>query len=132
MNPWVFILLVGAAAVFGLDLLIRRKKWQNNTRGEKISLIIHMFSIGPHAFLSGLGMLWGLAAGSPETAFGQILYDVTLVLAGFYFIPAIAAAILPFVFRKMGKIKASIWTTVIALLYIIVVLTVNTLAGSFL
>lgn len=83
MNPWVFILLVGAAAVFGLDLLIRRKKWQNNSRGEKISLIIHMFSIGPHAFLSGLGMLWGLAAGSPETAFGQILYDVTLVLPDF-------------------------------------------------
>jgi hypothetical protein len=53
-------------------------------------------------------------------------------MAGFYFVVAIAAAILPFVFRKMGKIKASIWTNVIALLYIIVLLTVNTLAGSFL
>ena len=36
MNPWVMILLVMAGAVFGLDYLIRRKKWKDNTKRVKV------------------------------------------------------------------------------------------------
>ena len=132
MNPWVSILLVTAGAVFGLDYLLRRKKWKDNSKSEKISLLVNMFSVGVYIFLSALGMLWGIVAYSPETALGEMLYDATLMLGGTYFIVAIAAVILTFIFRKMGKIKASIWTNVIAFAYIAVVLTVNSLAGKIL
>ena len=132
MNPWIIILFAMAGAVFGLDYLLRRKKWKDNEKAEKISLIVHMFCAGPYIFLSALGMLWGITSGDAETAFGKILCDVTLVMAGIYFIIAIAATILSFVFRKKGKVKASIWTNVIAFAYIAVVLTVNYLAGKLL
>ena len=132
MNPWLIILFVTAGTVFGLDYLFRRKKWKDNSREEKISLIVNMFSVGPYIFLSVLGMLWGIVAYSPETAFGEILYEATLMLGQVYFIVAVAAVILSFVFRKMGKIKASIWTNVIAFAYIAVVLTVNYFAGKIL
>ena len=132
MNPWVIILFVTAGVVFGLDYLIRRKKWKDNSQEEKISLIINMFSVGPYIFLSALGMLWGITSNSPETAFGEVLYDATLMMGGVYFIVAAAAVILSFVFRKRGKIKASIWTNVIAFAYIAVVLTVNYFAGKIL
>ena len=132
MNPWVIIFFVTAGVVFGLDYLFRRKKWKGNSQEEKISLIVNMFSVGPYIFLSALGMLWGITSNSPETAFGEVLYDATLMMGGVYFIVAAAAVILSFVFRKRGKIKASIWTNVIAFAYIAVVLTVNYLAGKIL
>ena len=130
MNPWLIILLAMAGIVFGLDYLLRRKKWKVNSKAEKISLIVHMLSVGPYVFLSVLGMLWGIASGSPETAFGELLNNVTLFMAGIYYIVAIAAVILSFVFRKKGKVKASIWVNIIALLYIVVVLGLNTIAGK--
>ena len=99
MNPWVIILFVTAGVVFGLDYLFRRKKWKDNSQEEKISLIVNMFSVGPYIFLSALGMLWGITSNSPETAFGEVLYDATLMMGGVYFIVAAAAVILSFVFR---------------------------------
>ena len=132
MNIWITLLLIAAAIVFGLDLLIRRKAWKNNSKEEKISLLVNMFSVGPYLFLSGLGRLWGIVPESPETGFGKVLYDVTLVMGGTYFIIAAAAAILSLIFRKKGIVKASIWINVIALVYIVVVLGVNTLAGKLL
>ena len=132
MNPWIVILLVAAGAVFGLDYLVRRKKWKENSKAEKISLLVNMFSVGPYMFLSALGMLWGIVGGAPQTAFGQMLYDVTMTMAGLFFAVAIAAVILSFIFRKIGKIKASIWVNAIALLYIVVALGVNSLAEKLL
>ena len=132
MNPWIIISFVAAAGVFGLDFLLRRKKWKDNSRAEKLSLLVNMFSVGPHAFLSALGVLWGIVPVTPKTALGQTLYDVTLMMGGIYFIIAIAAVVLSFVFRKTGKIKASIWIHVIAFLYIAAVLAVNSLASKVL
>ena len=125
------IMFVMAGIVFGLDYLFRRKKWNDNTKQEKISLLINMFSVGPYIFLSALGMLWGIVSGSAETAFGETLNDATLVIAGVYFIVAIVAVIMSFILRKTGKIKVSIWINVIALLYIVAVFGVNYLAGEF-
>ena len=95
-------------------------------------MIVNMFSVGPYIFLSIFGMLWGIVPGSPETAFGETLYDTTIMMGSIYFIVAFAAVILSFVFRKIGKAKASIWTNVIAFMYIAVVLAVNSLAGEIL
>lgn len=132
MNPWLVILLLMAAAVFGLDRLIRKKKWAENTKEEKVSLLVNMFSVGVYAFASVVGMLWGLAAGGAESVIGEVISEVTYWMAGTYFIVALVAVVLSFVLRAAGKAKASTWTNIIALLYIVVVLTVNTLAGAFL
>ena len=132
MYPWIILALISAAVVFFIDLLIRRKKPKENTRAEKVSLIVHMVVGGPYMFLSGLGMLWGITGSSAETAFGEVLYDVTIVMGGIFFIIAACAMIVSFILRKIGKIKASIWIHVIALAYIITVLTVNYLAGILL
>ena len=132
MNPWIIILLVAAGVVFGLDYLLRRKAWHNNSKEEKISLLVNMFSAGPYVFLSGVSLLWGIVPGSPETALGEVLCDVTLMMGGTYFVVAAAATSLSLVFRKKGRVKASIWVNVIALAYIVTVLAVNSLAGKIL
>lgn len=132
MNPWIIILFTMAVIVFGIDFLLRRKKWKDNSKGEKISLIVNMFSVGPYIFLSILGMLWGIVPGSPDTSFGEILYDVTLMMSGAYFLVAGAAVILSLAFRKSGKTKASIWVNVIAFLYIAAVLAINSFASKVL
>ena len=132
MNPWIMILFAMAGLVFCLDYLVRRKKWKDNSKAEKISLLVNMFSVGPYAFLSALGTLWGIVPVTPKTALGQTLYDATLIMGGIYFIIAIAAVVLSLVFRKTGKIKATIWINVIAFLYMAAVLAVNSLAGNML
>ena len=132
MNPWIMITLVMAGIVFGLDYLFRKKKWKENSKGDKISLLINMFSAGPYVFLSALGMLWGIVPNSPETALGEVLYDATLMMGGIYFVIAIATVITSLILRKKEKTKASIWVNVIAFAYIAVVLTVNSLVGKIL
>ena len=52
MNPWLVILAIAAGIVFGLDYLFRRKKWKDNSKSEKISLLINMFSVGVYFFMS--------------------------------------------------------------------------------
>ena len=132
MNPWVIILFTMAVIVFGVDFLLRRKKWKENSKEEKISLIVNMFSVGPYIFLSILGMLWGIVPGSPDTSFGEILYDAMLMMSGTYFLVAGAAVILSLAFRKSGKTKASIWVNVIAFLTIAAVLAINSFASKVL
>ena len=132
MNPWLIIAVIGAGIVFLLDYLLRRKKWADNTKTERTSLIVHMVSVPLYVFLSIFGLLWGIVAYSPDTAFGEALYDVTMTLGGYYWIAAAAAAIGSFVFRKIGKPKASIWINVIAFAYMAVLLGANSIAGKLL
>ncbi len=132
MNPWIIIILAAAGVVFGIDYLLRKKKWKENTKKEKISLLVNMFSAGPYIFISALGMLWGIVAENPETALGQVLYDATLMMAGYYFVVAGAAAVSSLILRKKEKTNLSIWVNIIALAYITVVLAVNSLVGEIL
>ena len=132
MNPWIIIVLVTASFVFVIDYLLRKKKWKDNSKEEKISLLINMFSVGPHIFLSALGLLWGIVAGSPDTAFGVMLHKATLTMGTAYFAVAAVVVIMSLIFRKKGRIKASIWANIIAFAYITVVLIVNSLADKML
>ena len=91
-----------------------------------------MFSVEPYIFLSALGMLWGIVAYNPETVFGKMIYDVTLMMGTTYFIVAFIIVILSLFLRKKGKVKASIWLNVVALLYILIVLTLNSFVGKVL
>ena len=132
MNPWIIITLAAAGVVFGIDYLLRKKKWKENSKKEKISLLVNMFSAGPYIFISALGMLWGIVAKNPETAFGKAIYDATLMMAGYYFVVAVAAAVSSLILRKKEKTKLSILVNIIALAYITVVLTVNSFVGEIL
>lgn len=129
MNPWIIIALVGAVIVFLLDLALRRKKWNMNTTKEKISLVIHMIFVTLYLFSSVLGMFLGIVGASPDTVFGQKLYDITLLMANYIWIVAIFSTITSFILRKKGKTKASILTNLLTLAYIIIVFVVNHLAG---
>ena len=132
MEIWIIVGLPIAGVVFLIDYLLRRKKWNENTSEEQASLIVNMISGIPYLFFSAFGMLMGIAGSGAETAIGQVIYDVTLVLAGIYFIIAIAAIVATLILRKIGKIKASIWINVAALAYIVVVAFVKYLTGILL
>ena len=132
MNPWIMITLVSAGIVFGIDYLLRKKNWKNNTKGEKISLLVNMFSVGPYAFLSVVGLLWWIVSNSSKTALGEVVYNVTLMMGSIYFVIAIVAVIVSLILRKYGKIKASIWANAISLAYIVLVLFANYLVGIIL
>ena len=125
MNPWISLLLIGAVIVFLLDFVFRRKKWKSNTKTEKVSLLLNMVFVGIYLFASALGMLWGIAGGGADTAFGQVVYDVTLVMLGFNWLVALIATIGSFILRKKGKIKASIWINVIGLGYMIILFVIS-------
>ena len=125
MNPWIVILLIGAAIVFLLDYIFRRKKWNGNTKAEKISLLLNMFFVGIYLFASALGLFWGITGCGADTAFGQGLYDVTLVMLGFNWLIALIATIGSFILRKKEKIKASIWINVICLGYMIILFVIS-------
>ena len=132
MEIWIIMGLPVAAAVLLVDYLLRRKKWKENTRGEKVSLIVNMASSVPHMFLSAYGMLLGITGYGAETAVGRVLEEVALTLAGVYFAVAVVAMIGALILRKMGKAQASIWINVIAFVYIVLMAVVYYLAGTFL
>ena len=132
MHIWIIILFATAAGMFGLDYLFRRKKWADNSKAEKISLLVNMLSVAPYIYLSMVGMLWGIVTYAPETSLGEIIYDVTLRMASIYFIIAVIAVILSFALRIKDKNKASVGTNIIALLYIVVILALNLFAGKLL
>ena len=125
MVLWSVICLMPAGIVLLLDYLFRRKKWEDNTNEEKISLIVNMIAAGVHLYLSIWGVFWPLIRVRPETAFGNTLFNTTLILAITYFIVAIVVTITAPILRKTGKIKASIWINIIALVYISLVLLVS-------
>lgn len=85
-----------------------------------------MIFVGIYLFASAIGLLWGITGGA-DTAFGQGLYDVTLVLLSFNWLVAIIATIGSFVLRKKGKIKASILINVIGLGYMIILFAISCL-----
>jgi len=127
MNPWIIILLVGAVIVFLLDFIFRRKKWKSNSKTEKVSLLINMVFVGIYLFASGLGLLWGITGSGADTALGQTLYDVTLVMLGLNWVVALVATIGSFILRKKGKIKASIRINVIGLGYMVILFAISCL-----
>ena len=132
MEIWIIITLIMAGIVFGIDYLLRRKKWKDNSNIELFSLLVNMFSVGPYCFLSMLGMLWGLVDYRPESDFGSLIYEATLSMGGTYFIVAFGVIIMTFILRKIGKDKISIVINVIALVYIVLVLAINCLVAQIL
>ena len=132
MEIWIIITLIMAGIVFGIDYLLRRKKWKDNSNIELFSLLVNMFSVGPYCFLSMLGMLWGLVDYRPESDFGSLIYDITLKMAGIYFIIAFVVVIVSFILRIIGKNKISILINIIAFVYILLVLAINCLVSQIL
>ncbi len=128
MTIWIIIGAPFAGIIFLIDYLLRRKKWKDNTTGEKASLIVNMVSVVPHMILSAFGLFLGLTGNGNKAFLADLVYNITLYMAGSYFLVALGAVIGALILRKMGKIKASIWINVITIAYIVVVSLVNYLA----
>jgi hypothetical protein len=114
-----------------LDFVFRRKKWTDNTKPEKISLILNMLLVSIYIFGSFLGLLWGVTDSGADTAFGEVLYDVTLVILSFNWLIGVVATIGAFILRKLGKTKASIWINVLSLGYMVLLFVINSLTEFF-
>ena len=118
-------IIVGRSNCIFIRLHFQKKKWKGNTKTEKVSLLLNMILVGIYLFASGLGLLWGITGSGADTAFGQIVYDVTLVMLGFNWLIALIATIGSFILRKIGKIKASILINVIGLGYMVILFVIN-------
>ena len=131
MEIWLILTLICSGIVFLLDFVFRRKKWTDNTKPEKISLILNMLLVSIYIFGSFLGLLWGVTGSGADTAFGEVLYDVTLVILSFNWLIGIVATIGAFILRKLGKTKASIWINVLSLGYMVLLFVINSLTEFF-
>lgn len=131
MEIWLILTLICSGIVFLLDFVFRRKKWTDNTKPEKISLILNMLLVSIYIFGSFLGLLWGVTGSGADTAFGEVLYDVTLVILSFNWLIGIVATIGAFILRKLGKTKASIWINVLSLGYMVLLFVINCLTEFF-
>ena len=125
MNIWIILGLIGAGIVFVMDYILRRKKWKENTKAEKTSLIISMCSAVVYLFAAGLGLLWGITGCGAESAIGQVIYDVTIIMAGLHGLVGLVTFIATFILRKKGKVKASIMSNIIAVIYMVLVFAIN-------
>ena len=132
MEVWIMLGLPIAGIIFLIDYWLRRKKWKDNTKEEKISLVVNMASVVPNLIFSAFGILMGIVGSGTKTPVGKVIAEVTLVLAGFYFVVAIAATIGSLILRKKGKNKASVWINVAAFAYIVLMAFAYYLVGVLL
>ena len=132
MESWFILSAPLVGLILLLDFLLRKKKWRENTAGEKVSLLINLIAIAPYMVLSAYGILMGITGCGAETELGLIVYDVTLYMASAYVLVALGAVVVAFLLRLFGKVKASIWIHAAAIGYIVVLSVVNYLASTFL
>lgn len=106
MYPWIILGLFLAGLYYLVDRLVRRKKWKNNTKQEKASLIISMVCLPVYAFFSALGALIGIVAGGSSPA-AELLWMASVVVGGLFWMAALGITVASLVLRKRGKLRAS-------------------------
>ena len=118
MEIWLLLIALAAALMFGIDFLLRRKRWKKNTREEKQSLLVSLACLPAYVFLSVLGMLLGIAAPTAETVYGGLLFDMAVMTGRFIWVVSIAAFVLGLVLRKRGNPRGSKLAQLAAMGYI--------------
>lgn len=119
---WLYLGAFAALVVFGLDFLLRRKKWSANTAEEKASLILGMVLLPVYLFCSALGLFLGITGSGADTAIGELMYTISLPLGTFIFVPSAFATVGSIIFRKKGKARAAKIVHFVALGYIVLVM----------
>jgi len=120
MEIWLLMFIVVILLLFGVDFLLRRKKWRENTKQEKQSLLIGAACVPAYELLSVLGIFLSIAAPTAETELGGWLFDAAVMTGRFIWIVSLAAVILGLFLRKRGNPQASKLAQLAAMGYIAV------------
>lgn len=121
---WMVPALFYAAVVFLLDFLVRRKRWKENTKQQKTSLILTLVFAFPFVFLSFLGLFMGIEGTSSTNPVAVFLNKAAITGGLAIWAVCLGATIASVILRKKGKDKASITVQVAAFIYCMLVLVV--------
>ena len=124
---WSVPALVFTGIVCLIDFILRRKKWNENTKSEKNSLILTLVVSAPYLICSAYGMFLGIVGPGGSSPFRLALYEVVLFAGMATWIVCLLATVASIVLRKMGRIKACNRSLVIGLVYCAVMFAVSLL-----
>ena len=125
MIIWIIPILLFAGIILLVDFIVRRKKWSQNTKTEKIGLILTVVAAFPYIFCSIYGLLLGIVGAHGASAVMVVLHNIVeLCGKGIVFV-CLAAVIASLVLRKLGKAIASNWSLGIGLIYCAVITGVS-------
>ena len=121
MVIWLIPTLFFAGVVFLVDFILRRKKWCENTKIEKLGLVLTLLVSFPYIFCSIYGTLFDIVGPQGTSAFMTTLHEiVALGGKGIVFV-SLAATIMSLALRKCRKAAASNWSLLIGFLYCAVI-----------
>lgn len=103
---------------FGVDYLVRRKKWKDNTKDEKASLIINLVTIPVYYIMGTVGILFAIVGTTAKTEFGNILFEISGVLSSFTGVIVLIVTIGALILRKKGQVRGSKWIHMGSFIYI--------------
>ena len=121
MIVWSIPTLAFAGIILLVDFIARRKKWGENTKTEKIGLILTLLVSFPYIFCSIYGVLFDIVGAKGTSALMITLYEIVVLGGKGIVFVCLAATIASLVLRRLGKAAASNWSLVIGLLYCAVI-----------
>lgn len=125
MIIWIVPTLIFAGVVLLIDCLLRRRKWGENTKTEKIGLILTLLVPFPYIFCSIYGSLFGIVGPRGNTPLMIALHEIVVLGGvGIVFV-CFAATVASLVLRRRGKAAASNWSLLIGLLYCVLITGVS-------
>ena len=125
MIIWSVPTLIFAGVVLLIDFLLRRKKWSENTKSEKIGLVLTLGVSFPYIFCSAYGLLFGILGPQGTSSLMVTLHEIVVLGGQGIAWVCLAATIASLVLRRQGKAVASNWSLVIGLLYCAVITGVS-------
>ena len=125
MIIWIVPTLFFAGIVLLIDFITRRKKWHENSKTEKIGLILTLLVSFPYIFCSAYGSLFGIVGPQGASSLMATLHEIVVLGGQGIVFVCLAATIASLVLRKMGKALASNWSLMIGLLYCAVITGVS-------
>ncbi len=122
---WSVPTLFFAGAVLLIDFIARRKKWCENTKTEKIGLVLTLLVAFPYIFCSIYGSLFGIVGPRGASSLMITLHEIAVLGGQGIVFVCLAATIASLVLRKRGKATASNWALLIGLFYCAVITGVS-------
>lgn len=119
---WLLPSAIYAGIVFLIDYVLRRKKWKENTRIEKQSLLMSAAASFPYTFCSAFGLLMGITANDYENEILDLIQNILLMGGNFIWLVCLLVTIASLILRKKGKEVLSKKVHYIALFYIAFIL----------
>ena len=125
MIIWIVPTLFFAGIVLLIDFIARRKKWHENSKTEKIGLILTLLVSFPYIFCSIYGALFGIVGPRGSTSLMIALHEIAVLGGTGIAWVCLAATIASLILRKRGKAAASNLALLIGLLYCAVITGVS-------